>query len=179
MPRVQPISQSELPPSVKIAVQRHIEEYNAAFSNTQATLSHSLLSYEVYMQWHPLYTSIVKILGERMACQFALAISNAASCHLCVSYFRKKLAQIRSDKDDPPLTEEQMCLLDFATSLTRHHGRVNDHIYNNAAKPFTQAEMITLIAFAGQMIATNIFNNVVETEIDDHLSDYLPPVKYC
>jgi hypothetical protein len=31
-----------------------------------------------------------------------------------------------------------------------------------------------LVAFAGQMIATNIFNNVIETNIDDYLFDYLP-----
>jgi hypothetical protein len=36
-----------------------------------------------------------------------------------------------------------------------------------------------LIAFAGQMIATNVFNNVVETNIDEYLFDYLPPLKYA
>ena len=30
--------------------------------------------------------------------------------------------------------------------------------------------MVVLIAFAGIMIATNIFNNVIETEIDEYLS---------
>ena len=34
--------------------------------------------------------------------------------------------------------------------------------------------MVVLIAFTGQMIATNVFNNVIETDIDEYLSDYLP-----
>jgi hypothetical protein len=37
--------------------------------------------------------------------------------------------------------------------------------------------MVVLIAFAGQMIATNIFSNVTETNIDEYLFDYLPSVK--
>ena len=38
--------------------------------------------------------------------------------------------------------------------------------------------MVVLIAFAGQMIATNIFNNVIETDIDEYLAEYLPSIKY-
>ena len=34
--------------------------------------------------------------------------------------------------------------------------------------------MVILIAFAGQMIATNVFSNVIETDIDEYLLDYLP-----
>ena len=30
--------------------------------------------------------------------------------------------------------------------------------------------MVLLIAFAGQMIATNIFNNVIQTEIDEYFT---------
>jgi len=40
-----------------------------------------------------------------------------------------------------------------------------------------KTEMTVLIAFAGQMIATNVFNNVIETDIDEYLFDYLPPIK--
>ncbi|MBL7748796.1 MAG: hypothetical protein JNM19_15265 [Chitinophagaceae bacterium] len=176
MPRVQPINQTELPPAVKIAIERHIEDYNIVFSNTQATLSHSLLSYEVYMQVYPLYESVVQILGDRIACLYALAISNASSCLLCASCFRKKLNQMGWDKECLPLSDGQKALLNFATSLTKHHGNINDHVYNSVAKSYSQAEMVILIAFAGQMVATTIFNNVAETEIDDHLSDYVPSV---
>jgi hypothetical protein len=37
--------------------------------------------------------------------------------------------------------------------------------------------MVILTAFAGQMIATNVFSNVTETDIDEYLFDYLPPIK--
>jgi hypothetical protein len=41
----------------------------------------------------------------------------------------------------------------------------------------TKKEMVILTAFAGQMIATNVFSNVTETDIDEYLFDYLPPIK--
>ena len=37
--------------------------------------------------------------------------------------------------------------------------------------------MVLLIGFAGQMIATNIFSNATETDIDDYLLGYFKPVK--
>ena len=35
-------------------------------------------------------------------------------------------------------------------------------------------EIVILIAFAGQMIATNLFNNVLGVTIDEYLYPYLP-----
>lgn len=37
--------------------------------------------------------------------------------------------------------------------------------------------MVVLIAFAGQMIAANVFNNTIETDIDEYLVNYLPVLK--
>lgn len=69
-------------------------------------------------------------------------------------------------------------LLDFGSALSQHKGRIADHIYNSLAQYHNEEEMVLLIAFAGQLIATNIFNNVIETEIDESLSQYLPAKYY-
>jgi hypothetical protein len=45
------------------------------------------------------------------------------------------------------------------------------------ATRFNKQEMVILVAFAGQMIATNVFSNLTETDIDEYLFKYLPPVK--
>lgn len=42
---------------------------------------------------------------------------------------------------------------------------------------YDKREMVVLAAFVGQMIATNVFNNVMETDMDEFLLDYLPPVR--
>ncbi len=51
------------------------------------------------------------------------------------------------------------------------------HVYNPLAENYNKNEMVMLIAFAGQMIAANSFNNVVEADIGDYLAPWLPPVK--
>jgi hypothetical protein len=179
MSRIQPLPVNELPPSVVIAFERHLEEYPGIITNTKALLGHSLLAFEVYMQWYPLYEEVQKILGKRLAYLYAYSISNASGCVLCSAFFRKIIVEAGEKPENLSLTQQQRNVLDFGCSIVRHHGNIADHIYNEVARDYTSREMITLIAFAGQMIAANVFNNVTETDIDEYLVEYLPPVKFC
>jgi hypothetical protein len=67
--------------------------------------------------------------------------------------------------------------LEFGSSIATSQGNISDELYNEAASMYHQQEMVVLIAFAGQMIATNVFSNVIQTDIDEYLSDYLPLTK--
>jgi hypothetical protein len=179
MSRIKPLAGNELPPSVGIAFERHLEEYPGVITNTKATLGHSLLAFEVYMQWYPLYDEVQKILGRRLAYLYAYTISNAAGCTLCTTFFSKIILDAGERPEHLSLTQQQKNVLDFGCSIVRHHGNIADHIYNEVAREYTSHDMITLIAFAGQMIAANVFNNVTETDIDEYLVAYLPPIKFC
>jgi hypothetical protein len=172
MARISPVTNRELQPPVQVGFERHIKECNSNISNMKATLGHSLLAFEIYMQWYPLYEQVQKILGKRMAYIFAYAISKEAKCQLCTAFFRKTILDAREDPDNLSLTASQKDVLNFACSIVKHHGNINDYLYNAVAERFSEAEMVVLIAFAGQMIATNIFNNVAETDIDGYLVDY-------
>ncbi len=178
MARIEPVQPDELAPSVRIAFERHAEGYNGALTNTKRTLGHSLPAFEVYMQWYSLFESVEKILGKRLAYLYAYTISSASTCTICAAFFRKKIVDAGENPDDLLLTASQKSIIDFGCSIARHHGNIADHIYNEVAKQYNAADVVTLIAFAGQMIATTIFNNVVETDIDDYLVGYVPPVKY-
>lgn len=178
MARITPVSENDLQPSVKIAFERHIKEYNARITNMKATLGHSLLAFEVYMQWYPLYEQVEKILGKRLAYLYAFSISKASDCPLCSTFFRKKIIDAGENPESLQLTPSQKSVLDFGCSIAKHHGNIADHIYNAVAEQYEKSEIVILIAFAGHMIATNIFNNVIETEIDEYLVEYLPSLKY-
>ena len=89
MARIAPVKEAEAEPSVKAAFEKHIQEYNGRITNMKATLGHSLLAFEVYMQWYPLYQEVEKILGKRLAYLYAYSISKAADCPLCSVFFRK------------------------------------------------------------------------------------------
>jgi hypothetical protein len=172
MARIKPVEEISLP--LQQAFDTHVQKYKSRITNMKATLGHSLLAFEVYMQWYPLYEEVKKILGERLACLFAWSISHASNCPLCSTYFRKIIIDKGESPESLVLTPQEKEVLDFGGSIACRQGHLDNAFYDNLANRFTEKEMVLLIAFAGQMIATNIFNNVIETDIDEYLFDYLP-----
>ncbi|RTL59041.1 MAG: hypothetical protein EKK37_12065 [Sphingobacteriales bacterium] len=177
MARIKPLKREEAPVNVKKAFQKHEAFQKGRITNMKATLGHSLLSFEVYMQWYPLYEQVEKILGKRLAYLYAWSISNASDCPLCTTYFRKLIIDAGETPERLELKFHERKVVDFGSSIAKHHGNIADHVYDAVAKYYNEEELVVLIAFAGQMIATNIFNNVIETDIDEYLNDYLPKLK--
>lgn len=178
MARVSPVSENEMQPSVQVVFERHVKDYNNRINNMKATLAHSLPVFEAYMQWYPLYEEVEKILGKRLACLFAYEISRISTCDLCTAFFRKVIIDAGEQPESLSLTSLQKDVLDFGRSIARHQGHINDCLYDSIAGTYSKQDLVILVGFAGQMIATNIFNNVIETDIDDYLVAYLPVVKY-
>lgn len=179
MPRIEPLNTKEISPSVKEAFERHVQEYGGRITNMKATLGHSLIAFEAYMQWYPLYTEVEKILGKRVASLFAHSISCAADCPLCSTFFRKIIIDSGETPEKLELTETERDVLNFGSGIAKYKGNIADHLYNVVATKYNETEMVILTAFAGIMIATNVFNNVIETEIDEYLSAYRSNMKYC
>jgi hypothetical protein len=179
MPRIKPLNTKDISPPVKAAFEQHIQEYGGHITNMKATLGHSLVAFEAYMQWYPLYTEVEKILGTRMASLYAHSISCAADCPLCSTFFRKIIIDSGETPEKLALSESEKDVLNFGSGITKHKGNIADHLYRAVATKYNETEMVILIAFAGIMIATNVFNNVIETEIDEYLSAYRSNMKYC
>ncbi len=177
MARIKPVKENEVLPSVKQAFEKHVAEYNARITNMKATLGHSLPAFEVYMQWYVLYDEIKKILGERLAYLFAYSISFASNCPLCSTFFRKIIIDAGENPENLELTPHEKKVLEFGSSIANSKGNITDQVYNDVAVMYDQQEMVVLTAFAGQMIATNVFSNVIETDIDEYLTDYLSLTK--
>ena len=179
MPRIEPLPVQEATSLIKTAFEKHVQEYGGRITNMKATLGHSLIAFEAYMQWYPLYAEVEKILGKRMASLYAHSISCAADCPLCSTFFRKIIIDSGETPEKLDLTETQKNILDFGSGIAKHKGNIADHLYNSVANKFSETDMLILTAFAGIMIATNVFNNVIETEIDEYLSAYRSTMKYC
>jgi len=177
MARIEPISENDKTPSIREAFKKHTEDYNARITNMKATLAHSLLAFDIYMEWYPLYAAVERILGKRLAYLYAYSISYASDCPLCSTFFRKIIVDAGERPEALEVTPAEQKILEFGSSISKHHGKIPDDVYNATATQFNKKDMIILIAFAGQMIATNVFSNVTETDIDEYLFDYLPPIK--
>ena len=173
MPRILPIAENELSPSVKVAFERHVREYNTSITNMKRTLGRSLLVFDTYMLWYPLYNRVETILGRRLAYLYAYTIAKASDCHLCTAYFTKVITEACDSIDNPMLTEWQKDVLEFGKGIVKFKGNIHDRLYDKVASQYPQDEMLVLIAFTGQMIATTVFNNVVETEADEYLKGYM------
>jgi hypothetical protein len=177
MPRINPVNSNDISHEIRKAFNKHTTAYNTRITNMKATLGHSLIAFEVYMQWYPLYEEVKKITGERLAYLYAYSISFAADCPLCTTYFRKTIIDAGENPENFEVDEQGQQLLSFGSALVSKNGYVDDELFDALKKQYNDEQLVVLIAFAGQMIATNIFNNVVETEIDSYLSEYLPSKK--
>ena len=175
MPRIAPLPDSQASAELKAAWAQHIADYpGSRITNMKATLSRSPLAFDVYMQWYPLYHEVIRIVGERLAYLFAHAISEASNCPLCTTFFRKIIIQNGEQPEQLHLTDVEQQLLDFGAIMAQNRGEVPDSLYEPIQRRFTKAEVVVLVAFAGQMIATNLFNNALEVDIDEYLYPYVP-----
>ena len=65
-------------------------------------------------------------------------------------------------------------MLDFGSAIANNKGEVPDGLYAQIAQVYSETQLVVLVGFAGQMVATNIFNNVFEVQIDGYLANYTP-----
>jgi hypothetical protein len=172
MPRIQPLGYEEVTEPVKKAFEEHVKKYQARITNMKSTLGHSLIAFEVYMQWYPLYRETEKILGKRLAYLYAYSISYSSSCPLCSTFFRKIIIDAGESPQNLQLSTQEQQVLNFGSAIANYKGLIADHLYNMVSVYYSTQELVVLVAFAGQMIATNIFNNVIETDIDEYLEEY-------
>jgi alkylhydroperoxidase family enzyme len=175
MPRIVPLQ--EFSDEVVKAHAQHVADYQSRITNMKATMSRSLAVFESYMQWYPLYEEVKKITGERAAYLFAFAISTGSNCPLCTTYFRKNIIEHGENPEDLILNETEQTLLDFGSEVANNKGYIAPELYDALRNTYSEKELVVLTGFAGIMIATNIFNNVFEVEIDEYLTPYLPVSK--
>lgn len=175
MTRIDPLRYESAPADVQAAYQQHLKDHpGSRITNMKATLGHSLLSFQIYMQWYPLYEQVKAIVGDRLAYLYAHAISEGSNCPLCTTFFRRIIIDHGEKPENLQVTSFEQSLIDFGSELARNKGEVADAIYQPIQQSFTTEQLVVLVAFAGQMIATNVFNNVLEVAIDEYLYPYLP-----
>ncbi|MFD2935665.1 carboxymuconolactone decarboxylase family protein [Spirosoma flavum] len=175
MPRITPLPANEATPDIQAAFDAHVTDYpGSRITNMKATLGRSLLAFQVYMQWYPLYEEVKKIVGDRLAYLFAHAISEGANCPLCTTFFRRIIIDNGERPEDLRLTDHEQAVIDFGSAIAQNKGEISDELYIAIGERYTDSQIVVLVAFAGQMIATNVFNNVLDVNIDEYLYPYLP-----
>ena len=144
-------------------------------TNMKRTLLHSLPAFHSLMEFYPLASVVAPFLGARATNVFLHAISAETDCLVCSTYFRRHLIDAGEDPDHLDLSECEKLLVEFGRSLSTQTSRVSDDVYARLAAEFTTEQIVALTAFGSLMVATNVFNNALEVDLDEYLEGYRKP----
>jgi alkylhydroperoxidase family enzyme len=171
VPRVPQIDYASAPPEIREAHDDHVRRH-ARITNMKRTLLNSLPAFRALMEWYPLRDTIQPFLGARLTVLFAHAISAETDCLICSTFFRRILIEEGQDPDRLDLDEREAAVVEFGRRLAVSPFRVPDAVYDRVAAHFDPAQMTALTAFGAIMVATNVFNNALEVELDEYLQPY-------
>ena len=171
MPRITPLSYETAPPAAREAHDDHVRRH-PRITNMKRTLLHSLPAFHALMEWYPLRDTVQPFLGERLTTLYAHAISSETDCLICSTFFRRILIDGGEDPDRLALDPREAAVVEFGRRLAVSPFRVPDAVYQQVAAHFDPAQMVALAAFGALMVATNVFNNAVEVELDQYLLPY-------
>jgi alkylhydroperoxidase family enzyme len=171
VPRVPQITYQSAPSEVRDAHDDHIRRH-ARMTNMKRTLLNSLPAFRALMEWYPLRDTVQPFLGPRLTVLFAHAISAETDCLICSTFFRRILIEEGENPDQLSLNEREAAVVEFGRCLAVSPFKVPDAVYDRVASHFDPAQMTALTAFGAIMVATNVFNNALEVDLDEYLQPY-------
>jgi alkylhydroperoxidase family enzyme len=176
MPRIEPLNSENAPPEARAAAEAHVRGH-ARMTNMKRTLLHSLPAFHALMEWYPLRDTVQPFLGERLTTLFAHAISAETDCLICSTFFRRMLIQTGDNPERLKLDEREMAVVEFGRALAVSPFKVPDEVYQRLPLHFQRSQLVAMTAFGALMVATNVFNNALDIDLDEYLQPYQKGVR--
>ncbi|MGH7527979.1 MAG: carboxymuconolactone decarboxylase family protein [Gemmatimonadales bacterium] len=171
MPRIPPLTYETASPAAREAHDEHVRSH-ARITNMKRTLLHSLPAFHALMEWYPLRDAVQPFLGERLTTLVAHAISSETDCLICSTFFRRILMETGENPDRLELDEREAAVVEFGRRLAVTPYNVPDEVYARLRAQLEPEQIVALTAFGALMVATNVFNNALEVELDEYLQPY-------
>jgi hypothetical protein len=159
----------------RAARDHQLEAHGGRITTMKATLLTNVPSFTAYMEWYALRDELVPYIGERATSLFSYAISDESDCLVCSVYFRRILIDSGEDPDNPQVTEAEQLLIDWGRAIASDPAGIPEEMLARLEDAFHPELRVVLVAFAGQMVATNLFNMVGRVPLDEILYDYRKP----
>jgi hypothetical protein len=170
MALIQPVKDSD----VLDAERRHAyeEEIERAgmLTNMKGTTLLSLAVHQAYASSYLIKEELVKLLGKRAFAVYAHAISNSSGCLLCSTYFRRELRNLKVDPKDFEPTPREQILMELGLAIGGRKMNLNSDLWGSLKAEFSEQDIVNLVGFGGKMVATNIFNSILEVDLDPYLT---------
>jgi hypothetical protein len=165
-------SRDELSPEAQALGDRASAANGGQVPNLDATLLGNLPTFTAYLEWFTLKDEVVPWIGERAFTLFAHSISDAGRCLNSSLYFRKALIDSGDDPDSPEVTEAEQLLIDWGGLIVTRPHDIPPEFYDRLEQTFSAERRLTLLAFAGMMVAVNTVITVGKIPLDDELEQY-------
>ncbi len=140
-----------------------------AVTNMKKGLLNDAATYDAYMAWYTSWNRLVEVIGEKDAILYAHAISTTNSCRLCSLFFISDVKGLGLDPANLVYDEREQLLTDLGEAIVKDPTSVSDELFEKLRKFFNDQELVVIVGFAGQMIATNNFNSVFQIDVDKRL----------
>ena len=165
------VSKEGLEPKAKEAWESHVEK--GSLTNMKVALLQDYATYEAYMGWYTSWFRLVEVVGKRAATVFAHSISTTNNCLLCSLFFISDLKTQGLDPKALVLDEKEEMLAELGRQIVTDPTKVSDELFKRLKTVFNDAEIVVIVGFAGQMIATNNFNSVLKIDVDQRLLAFM------
>ena len=146
---------------------------SGSVTNMKKTLLRSLPAYKALMEWYPLRDEVQKIIGPRGVVIFCHGISNENECLICSTYFRREFVELGITAENFEFSDQEKVLEAYGRRMVSDPNNVDDELFAEMKKYFSEEEIVLITAFGSIMIATNLINNVLKVDLDDNLVSYV------
>lgn len=138
-------------------------------TNMKQALLQDYPTYDAFMGWYTSWARLVEIVGEKAATIYAHSVSTTNGCLLCSLFFISDLKALGLDPDDLQFDEKERILAQLGEQIVKDPTSVSDELIDELKKYYNDSEVVAIVGFAAQMIATNNFNSVLRIDVDERL----------
>ncbi len=171
MSRIRMLEREDTDPGGQAMWDEIVQEHGI-MTNMKKTLVHSPAALKAVMEWYSMLDAVKPFLGERMTGLFMLAVSTQTDCLVCSTYYRRVLVENGEDPDNLVLTPQEDLIVRFGRKIATDSVNVSDEMFAQLKEHYSDRQIVDLTVFGAMMVVNNIFNNVVDVDLDEYLQRY-------
>ncbi len=134
-------------------------------NNMKLTLLHDVTAFNVMNGFHTLRARAAEFLSVLDVNLFCYAISFENDCMACSAVFKAFLDEQGIDFDTLIMTPVQQALVSFGRIVADNPHEVFDDQLDELREFFSDEQIVVITALAAMMVASNIFNTVLDVEM--------------
>lgn len=138
-------------------------------TNMKQALLQDYATYDAFMGWYTSWNRLVEVIGIRAATIYAHSVSTTNSCQLCSLFFISDLKALGIEPSEFVADEKEQDLIELGEQIVKDPTSVSDELFARLKNTYTDAEIVVIVGFGAQMIATNNFNSVLKIDVDERL----------